>query len=300
LLNFKRLGLGTVQWGMMYGIANEKGIASKITVKNILNKAKENGVDLLDTANVYGNAESVLGIHNVIDDGFNVVTKTQSLGSLTNSRGTLVDGVEEAFYQSLSKLGANNIYGLLVHHAEDLLGDTGDALWSWLSKISSEGLVKKIGCSVYEPAQLHMLLDRYDLELVQLPYNIYDQSYITSGVAEDVKKKGIEVHARSSFLQGLLLIQPDELPVYFKELYSHHKALWNEYNSLDLKPVEAALGFSLSCNYIDKVIVGCEQLQQWEEIISAAKKNITPNIIKSFQKFAIDDVSYINPSKWKT
>jgi len=299
MLNFDKLALGTAQWGMVYGVANEDGIASDITVRNILNKAQNVGVDLLDTAYIYGKSETILGLNKISKNGFRVITKTMPLEKMGGTDKYSIEEINRTFLRSLAKLQTENVYSLLIHKANDLLGNSGDMLWSMLEGLKSEGLVNKIGCSVYDVTQLNTLIDRYDMELVQLPYNIFNQSYITSGVAEKVKKKKIEVHARSIFLQGLLLIKPNKLPEYFSELYNHHFSFWNECKELNLSPLEATLGFCMANKYIDKVIVGCEKLTQWKEIIVATKKNLDFNTIRSLEKFSIENDSYTNPSNWK-
>lgn len=298
MLNSERLGLGTVQWGMSYGIANQSGLATSDTVKTILQHAQDANVKMLDTAWAYGNAEGVLGEHNCLANGFDIVTKTQPLKGMSGTPEEKAEQVEKSFHLSLKQLGGNHVYGLLVHHADDLLGKAGKAIWSRLSRLKQEGFIKKIGCSLYSPDQLSILIDLYDLDIVQLPYNIYDQRFTKSGLAKQTEDIGIEVHARSAFLQGLLLMPPEKLPTHFSSLVKHHAALWKEYTNLEVSPLEAALGFSLSCSSIDKVIVGCEQVSQWNEILKISNDSLPQNVISKLELFAIENEDFINPSRW--
>ena len=298
MLNIERLGLGTVQWGMPYGIANHSGMATDDTVQTILQHALSSNIKTLDTAWAYGNAEHVLGEHNCLALGFDIVTKTQPLKGMVGSPDEKADIIEHAFRSSLNLLGGTHIYGLLIHHADDLLGEAGEAVWSRLSRLKKEGLIKKIGCSIYKPEQFSELINLYNLDIVQLPYNIYDQRYVRSGLANRAKELDIEVHARSAFLQGILLMSPAQLPSYFDSLSEHHTALWGEYMRLGLSPLDAALGFCLACSGIDKVIVGCEQVSQWDEILKASEKPLSPDIIELLKRFSIENENIINPSRW--
>ena len=295
----ERLGLGTVQWGMPYGIANLSGVASAATVALLLACARQAGVGLLDTAWAYGDAERVIGEHGALADGFTVVTKTRPLKGLELSPAESANAVEEAFRASLCRLRDSAVYGLLVHHADDLLGPAGDALWGMMQKLKSQGLVKKIGCSMYDPVQFFLLQARYALELVQLPFSIYDQRYLTSGMAARARDAGVEVHVRSAFLQGILLIEPASLPPHFAGLRRHHAELRTHCDELGLSPLQAALGFCLACPEIDRVIVGCEQLEQWEGILDAVGTTVLPDDQQSLFRFAISDEATINPSRWK-
>ena len=261
-------------------------------------RARDAGITFLDTAWAYGDAERVIGEQGSLAFGFQVVSKTRPLKGLSISPAESADVVEEAFRSSLLKLGRMSVYGLLVHHADDLLGRSGAAVWAKLQQLRSEGKVNKIGCSIYHPEQFAQLLDQYELELVQLPYNIYDQRYVSSGMADKAKAKGVEVHARSAFLQGLLLMPPDRLPVHFASLRDRHAALWAKYEEFGLSPLQAALIFCLACRDVDRVIVGCEQLGQLLDIITAARVTIPPGLVAATADFAISEEYVINPERW--
>jgi aryl-alcohol dehydrogenase-like predicted oxidoreductase len=207
-------------------------------------------------------------------------------------------GVRDAFNASLTRLGFSKVYGLLVHNADDLLGPLGDTLWALMQSFKSEGRVEKIGCSVYDPAQFFVLQQRYALDLVQLPYNIYDQRYVTSGMAAIAKSSGVEVHVRSAFLQGILLGEPGKLPLHFAGVRAHHEALWAQYEALGLSPLQAALGFCLARPDIDKVLVGCERPAQLDGILQAAAVLVTSESLKRLGQFAVNDEAIINPSRW--
>jgi len=151
---------------------------------------------------------------------------------------------------------------------------------------------------VYDPAQFFVLQQRYALDLVQLPYNIYDQRYVTSGMAGHAKSRGVEVHVRSAFLQGILLIKQGKLPLHFAGVQGHHAALWAEYEALGLSPLQAALGFCLACPGNEKVVVGCERPDQLDGILRAVAVTVSSDGLQRLGKFALEDTNIINPSNW--
>lgn len=294
-----KIGLGTVQWGMPYGITNSSGIPSAVVVGELLASASRAGVRLLDTAWAYGNAETVLGEQGIADSEFAIVTKTRPIKGLELMPAESVKIVKEAFRVSLSRLRVDSIYCLLIHHADDLLGPSGDALWALMQEFKLQGVVEKIGCSLYCPDQYFRIQDKYQVELVQLPYNIYDQRFVTSGMADHAERFGVEVHVRSAFLQGVLLKESSELPVHFDRVRDHHAALWAECKVLGLSPLQAALGFCLACQAVDKVIVGCERQEQWDDIVHASAATLSIAQVQSLNRFAIGDDVIMNPSRWK-
>lgn len=294
-----RLGLGTVQWGTDYGIANHTGMANGDTVAGILRFAMAAGVNTLDTAAAYGTAEDVLGTQGAPGLGFEIITKTIQLGGLEACAAMAAQRVRERFLLSLEKLGAPSVYGLLVHHAADLLAPGGELVWEVLSDLRRDGLVRKIGCSLYHPAELMQLLQRHDLDLVQIPFNVYDQRFLRSGALEAAKARNVEIHARSAFLQGLLLMPEAGLPAHFDGIRAHHGRFHQECRAVGISPLQAALGFVIRCPWVDKAIVGCESIEQCQEILAAAAPG--PSGMgggDAFSRLALEDEAYTNPGRW--
>lgn len=291
------LGLGTVQWGKRYGIANATGQPDAVEIGRMLRIAKLHGVRLLDTAASYGTAEMRLGEWGVASLGFQIVTKTVPIESDAIISGDDVDQVLVAFKQSLQRLKCGHAYGLLVHQAENLLVSNGAKLWDGLQELKRQGLTSKIGVSVYSPDQLSNILDRFPIEIVQLPFNLYDQRFLLGGLFDRLETNGVEVHARSAFLQGLMLIPPDNLPGQFAGIREHHRRLYGALEAAGLSPLDGSLGFCLMQPQIDKVIVGCESTSQLEEILGAI--NHRGRALGHPDSFALDDETITNPSRWR-
>jgi aryl-alcohol dehydrogenase-like predicted oxidoreductase len=289
-----KLALGGAQFGMPYGIANANGQPSCAVIEKILGKANEHGISLVDTAQAYGNSEAVLG--RVLGAGVNmrIVTK---LCPIRNSRieQADVESVREAFHTSLRLLKRGKVYGLLVHDAGDLLVSGGERLWAWMQSLKGDGKADKIGVSVYSPDQLQKILARHPgIELVQLPFSIYDQRFARSGLLDLLRAMHIEVHSRSALLQGVLLMAPDRLPDQFKAIRKHQADLHCLLRQHGLTPLAGALASCVEDARIDSVVVGCETPEQLEEII-AATASAWP---RGLDDFAIADESVINPSLW--
>lgn len=289
-----RLGLGTVQWGMPYGVANRSGQPTTSEVGMMLRLARQHGVSLLDTAYAYGEAERVLGEQGAGTQGFQVVTKTKPLqkGQITEEH---VGDVVKAFHESLARLNVARVYGLLVHHADALLRD--ERVWAALENLKAKGLVEKIGVSLYEPHELDGILGKYRIDLVQLPHNIYDQRFIRSGLLDRLKSMGIEVHARSAFLQGLLLMDQDALPVHFSSIRDHHRRLHSLLREAGISSLQGCLQYCLASSQIDRLLVGCENVQQLHAITGAVS-GIDHAVIAELQNFALDDEAILNPGDW--
>ncbi|MEI7430550.1 MAG: aldo/keto reductase [Betaproteobacteria bacterium] len=291
-----KLGLGTVQWGMSYGIANKSGPPELPEVRRILELARKFGVNVLDTAHAYGNAEQVIGMHQELLEAYNIVTKTLPIQAIDSSKSS-VSTVLQAFDESMVRLGRTNIYGLLVHREDDLLSSYGKKFWQSLQELKAQGAVSKIGLSVYEPNQLARILDCYPIDLVQLPLNLYDQRFLRSGMIERLSLSGVEVHIRSSFLQGLLLLPTDHLPDQFSSIRAHHSRFRQECKTSGTTPLEASLRFCLAQPKVNKVIVGCETQTQMQGILGAASGSNV--FLGNTESFALeDDDLAIDPRRW--
>ena len=284
-----RLALGTVQFGLDYGVANATGRVEITNVKNILEQAFANGVDTLDTAIDYGISESTLGQVGMC--GWNVITKLPAVPENCVNVAGWVDAQVEG---SLSRLGVSQLHGVLLHRPAQLLGDCGKDLSDALVRLKTKGVTRKIGVSVYGPEELARLMSVMDIDLVQAPLNILDRRLLESGWAKKLNKQGIELHVRSVFLQGLLLLPTNSRPVKF----SRWSGVWSEWTrwlgETELTPLQACLGFALSVKMIDKVVVGVDSVKQLNEILAASQTSL-PSLPNWGQPI---DADLINPGRW--
>ncbi|ABZ94482.1 Aryl-alcohol dehydrogenase-related oxidoreductase [Leptospira biflexa serovar Patoc strain 'Patoc 1 (Ames)'] len=292
-----KIGLGTVQFGMDYGVSNQTGKTNQAEVNLILNKALELGIRKLDTAYLYGDSESVLGQNQKELNGFDVITKTRKFG---NTAFTKDDAklIRESFLESLSRLKLNKVYGLMFHDSSDLLKENSGYLWDELVSLKSEDKVTKVGVSVYSLNQTEEILKKYPIEIIQFPLNIYDHSFLQNGFLSKLKEIDIEIHVRSVFLQGLALMSSTELPAYFKSVKNHIQECQEMLRSRGVTMLEASLNFIKSIKQVDFAILGINNISQLLEIIDSYHSGKNFEGI-DYSKFAIFDESITNPSKWK-
>ena len=288
-----KLGIGTAQFGMDYGITNSCGKISIAEVRKVLDLAKENGVRFLDTAWSYGCSESVLGQILGDDASFSIITKTPVLRKKLVVQQD-VEKLLNGFYQSLERLRQAGTYGLLVHMVDDLLVPGGELLWEALENLRNTGLVKKIGVSVYDTKQIGIVLEKYKIDIIQIPINVFDQKLLLNGCLKRLKACGIEIHARSVFLQGVLLARLGELPKKFAELYPHLRHYYEFVYKHKWNPIQAALGFVAGIEHIDCAIVGVDGYRQLREIIDNYIE-LDPRIFAS----VVSSSCLLNPTNWR-
>jgi aryl-alcohol dehydrogenase-like predicted oxidoreductase len=289
-----KIGLGAVQFGVDYGVSNTHGKTTKDEASQILQFAYENGINLIDTATSYGSSENILG-EVITNDDFRFVTKTPHFSD--NCLNDIhVNQLKESFNQSLFNLRKKNIYGLLLHSCDDLLKPGGELIFREMERLRENGMVKKIGVSAYSSKQIAAILDKFNIDLIQLPINIFDQHLFTGGWLEKLKNKNVEIHARSPFLQGLLLMPRTSIPTYFSPIKEKIELFSKSAQGLSLSKLELALGYVTGIDEIDKIVVGVNTIEQLREVIEAAQVKVDP---MKFTNIAIDDQNYINPSLWR-
>jgi aryl-alcohol dehydrogenase-like predicted oxidoreductase len=290
-----KIGLGTVQFGMNYGISNKGGKTSTLDASKLLQVAIDNHIDVLDTASAYGSSESALGKILKEHHRFKVVTKIPPL-NLAKIEKDDIEKMEGVFKDSLKKLCQNKVYGLLLHNADDLLADGGFALFNRLQQFKSQGLVKKIGVSVYHTDQVENILTHYKIDLIQLPINVMNQSFLAEGYLSELKSHNVEIHVRSVFLQGLLLMPLKEISNFFAPILPVLKRYHGFLKDNALTPVQGALSFIQQIPELDVVVLGVNNASQ---LLSNIKDHAAvQNLNIDFSPFTVVDEKMINPSLW--
>ena len=291
--NAKRLAIGTAQFGSAYGIANTTGKPSDQQVSSILELARKNHIDTLDTAIAYGDSEASLGNAGIAS--FDVVSKLPAVpDNCVNTEQWITEQVEA----SLARLRIPTLHGLLLHSPEQIFAAAnGPDILRGLEQVKARGLTRKIGVSVYNPEELDRIWQSYDqFDLVQAPINLLDRRLVSSGWAERLANNNVELHARSAFLQGLLLVAGAERPKKF----SRWDNLWGQWDAWlqdnKVAPLVACLQFLLALPEVNKIVVGVEQMEQLQEIIAAASAKPLAKLPITFQ---CEDADLINPAQWE-
>lgn len=289
-----RLGLGTVQFGMDYGVTNDKGALQFDEISKIMSAANEEGIKLFDTAPAYGNSESLIG-KCAIEKKRRIITKTPLLKQLDEEMD-VAETVYSSVMNSIKCLGVKYLDGLLIHDVNDLFSHSAEVLKEVIQDLHEQGHVKKYGVSVYTPEQLDKVMDIWTPQIVQLPYNLFDQRFKVNGHISNLNDRKIEVHLRSIFLQGVLLENMENLPVYFRPLTQKMKDIESFVRDNNLSKLQLCLlsAFSISNAF---VLVGITSYKQLMEIISSIK--LLPDTLEEIIDCAVHDEKYINPSLWE-
>lgn len=285
----QRLAIGTAQFGLHYGIANQTGKIGLSEARAILLEARAHGVDTLDTAIAYGQSEKTLGALGVSD--WRLISK---LPPLPDDVQHIESWVHGRICESVKLLKVRGLYAVLLHKPEQLLGSRGNELYYALHKLKADGLVENVGVSVYGPEELDLLLREMRFDLVQAPINIFDQRIVTSGWVRQLHSDGVKLHVRSVFLQGLLLMGAKQRPRKFDRWNS----LWSRWESWladnKLSPLQACLRYAMSIQEAHKIVVGVDSLNQFKEILSTLEGGI-PSLPRWEQPIEAD---LVNPARW--
>ncbi len=280
------LALGTVQFGLRYGVAGRATAVPEAEVRSILASAHALGVRVLDTAAAYGDIEARLaglaGGH-----AFRIVSKLAPLPpGMTGA--DVGRWAAQAVARARERLG-ERLGALLFHRAEDLLDAQGERLWNaCLQQVAGDGIA--LGVSCYAPATLAQVRERFPVALAQLPGNALDQRLRAAPGAV----AGVEIHLRSIFLQGLLLL-PEAAAAARVPAAAAMLARWHAWcRERALEPLSAALGVAKGLPGVHQFVVGVDSLEHLEAIASAWR---SAEPIKA-PELAVDDDAVVDPRRW--
>lgn len=273
-----KIVLGTVQFGLQYGV-NSAGRPDADAVKTILTEAAKGGVTTLDTSSAYGNSEEVLGNSIVTPGQFKIVSKYP--------KGEILIG--EMFNSSLKRLKVDKLYGYLLHHFE--VYKNNPKVWDEFIALKESGKVQKIGFSLYAPEELEFILKNGSpFDLIQVPFNIFDKKFLP--YMKELHEKGIEIHVRSTFLQGLFFKDRNALPEKLLPMKKYLLQLDEFSKKSGLSISEIALNYNLQNPYIDGVLIGVDNVEQLQMNLNSVKD--TPIDIE----IEVKEQELLNPVNW--
>lgn len=284
-----KLALGTVQFGLDYGVANTGGRVTAEEARAIVGQAWASGINTLDTAVAYGDSERRLGEIGVT--GWHVVSKLPAMDAGCDDPAAWVADLTR---QSLNRLGIDRLYGLLLHRPGQLLDAGGDRLYRGLQQVKDAGLVEKIGASIYDPGELDALHPAFAFDLVQAPFSLLDRRLLTSGWMSRLGALGTELHVRSVFLQGLLLMPQGGRPAMFDRWASVWTELHRWLDGTGLSAAQACLRYAVAQPAISRVVVGVDSCRQLQELLQAANGPAppVPRVVMT------EDPDLLNPGRW--
>lgn len=287
------IALGTVQFGVPYGIANRARKPDIGRVREILDLAYQLGIRMLDTAAAYGDSEQVLGSCGM--DRWSVITKVPSLKEIDDP--DIGDIAHDAVLRSMDRLGADNLHAVLAHDRRDAAGDRGRRLRDALSPLVASGHIGRIGVSVYGPEDMQGI-DADNARIVQAPLNVFDQRFITSGEAARLSAVGGELHVRSVFLQGLLLMPAKDRPARFAPWAEELAQFDSEVEASGLDPAAYCLGFAAGQAAVSRCVLGVETARQLSQLVAAFEAGQKAG--HDVHSLRSDDPGLIDPRQWET
>ncbi len=282
--------LGTVQFGLDYGINNKSGKPDHNEIKSILDYAFDNKINFLDTAEAYGDSHERIGeYHANSNNKFKVITKFSS------SRLDLPKNISDRINHHLKILNISNLYCYMFHNYDDFK-NYFNLFKLELLELKRKGIIKKIGVSLHSNHNINDVLENREIGLIQLPYNLLDNKSKRENVFLKAKEKGVEIHTRSTFLQGLFFKDLDtidgKLGVLKKYLLELKRLVnKNEINSL-------ALNYVCSNANIDGVLLGVDTVSQLKNNLSCINDNKFKDIIENIDSINVKEENLLNPANW--
>jgi aryl-alcohol dehydrogenase-like predicted oxidoreductase len=282
-----KLVLGSAQFGMDYGLFNNKKIKQK-EFKKIEKLVLKSNIKFVDTAISYGDSENIIGNSKL--KKLKIITKIK-LPKKNNF--SIKEWVSAKIFESIKKLNIKKIYGVLVHDCKDLQGIKGRKYLHVLQELKKRKIINKIGISIYEPKELKKIWKYWKPDIVQVPFNILDNRILNSGWIDILKKYGVKIYVRSVFLQGALINDSNffKFQENYKNLLDKFK-YWCGINSITR--IQACLHFIKQYKKIDYLVVGFNNYKHLKEIIDVFKEKqiIIPN------KFSTNYINLIDPRRW--
>jgi len=285
-----KLILGTVQMGLSYGINNTKGKISKEECFEILKTAYNSGIRFLDTAEAYGNAHDIIGdFHKTYPDLlFSVITKIPALD--------VVENIEDKIEGYLNSLYVSDLNTLMFHSFSTYIKNLD--LLPTLHKIKEKGKFKLLGVSVYTNEEMQVVIEDERIDLIQLPFNLFDNLNLRGSLLKEAKKRGKVIHTRSVFLQGL----------FFKKVYNNNtvaqlledelKLIHNIAQQNELSLAALALNYCLIQECIDNVLIGVDSNEHLLENLDAIQEKLSEAATEEINNIHISNLDLLNPSLW--
>lgn len=278
-----KISIGTVQFGLEYGINNTNGQTTRDEVSKILKRCKEVGIVHIDTAAAYGSAENVLGeviLSEGLSNSFQITTKYKG------------DGINDLYHSTLEsqrKLRVEKLHCQMFHSYQDFKNS---------DDFIKPDSVDKIGVSVYTNEELLDTAKDPKIDVVQCPFNLLDNHSVRGESFEKAKERGVEIQVRSAFLQGLFFKDRNCLPLGLIDLKHPLEKLDRICLENEISMSELALGYCLSKDYIDKVVIGVDSLEQLDKNIESIKTPLPKFIIEEIDKIIVINQKLLNPINW--
>lgn len=284
--------LGTVQFGLDYGINNSNGKPSQDIVNELLDAAFDKQVRVLDTAEAYGDSQEVIGrYHKQSANQFEIITKFSS------ARTDLPIDIKERVKANIETLGVDRLYCYMFHNYADFKAYYS-AFENNILGLKEDGLIKKLGVSIYNNEELEDLLNYETIDVIQLPFNLLDNAKQRASALKVAKSKGIEIHTRSVFLQGLFFKDLATIPEKIKPISNSLKEIKEIAKSNDIELSRLAINYAYQQDFIDNVLIGVDTVKQLNENLQLIENPISKEVMGKIDEINIVEKLLLNPSNW--
>lgn len=284
-----KLILGTVQFGLKYGINNSIGKPERESVFDILSCAYENGIKYLDTAELYGNAHDLIG-------EFHKLHPTKSFNIITKFPHYFDDSLDNKINSYLKQLNIDSLEAVLFHSFDSYINHKSQL--SNLLNLKNKS-VKHIGVSVYTNDQMNEVIDDINIDIIQIPFNLFDNLNLRGELLKKAKLKNKIIHTRSAFLQGLFFMKKDN-PISIRIKLENELNIIENISLKHSMPIGSiALNYCLAQANIDGVLIGVDSLEQLKENIDFAKDKNQNEFLEEINAIRIKNIELLNPSMWK-
>lgn len=281
--------LGTVQFGLSYGINNASGKPSEAHVFEILDYAYDKGIRILDSADAYGDAQQLIGRF----------TRQTGKQFLVNTKFKMESGgsISRMLAHTLEQLRYGQVNVYFFHRFEEMIRHP-EAMQQ-LKQLKQQQLIRKTGVSVYTNEELEQVLENEGVDVVQLPFNLLDNFSKRGALLQKAKRLGKEVQVRSVFLQGLFFKAQDQYPDVLRPLQPYVQQLHRLAAENDISVYDLALGYVLNIPEIDQVIIGVDNKQQLMDNIRVQNKPLPKALLQRVNAIMVPEEALLNPSNWK-
>jgi len=291
-MNNNKIILGTAQFGSSYGINNTSRVPDFKQVCKILNYAHDNEVEIIDTSEAYGNSHNKIGeFHKKFHKNFKVITKFSKY--FFTPRLNLVKHIQN----NLNVLGVPNLYAYMFHSYNDF-NHFHINMYEQLEKCKEIGLIEKIGISIYNNEELDLILRNHKLDLIQIPFNLFDNINKRNAILEKAKFHDIEIHSRSTFLQGLFFKKLNSRSSFFSKFKKYQIKVQQIANFHNIDIMSIALNYALHQQKIDKILIGIDNFNQLKKCLSRIEIKLIDEMVDSINEINFEDEDLLNPTLW--
>ena len=288
-MNIPELVLGTANFGLNYGVANQSGKLSDVVSSQILQEASRLGIIKIDTAIGYGDAENVIGNNSLDSRKFEVITKLPA--SVFSQSGNILKSIKK----SLENSRQNSYLAVLLHDTSFLENSKNTEIKKELLSLKELGLTNHLGVSVYTEDEVRKSKNFFpEFDFFQIPENVCDRSKYGSKNLQELADSGDIFFVRSIFLQGMLLMSPNELPQTLNDAKESIQRLHEYCDSRDISVLDLCINYVKSISWASGMVFGVDSLQQLGKIYESY---ITP-LSEDFSNVPKVTDFFLDPRNW--